>query len=67
LGWPVVIFTTILGLLVAFVTWLAEILGDEQERQEQKWLEKSEKHARAKKAKVEEEIDLGSGKRLLSS
>ena len=38
-------FATILGRLVAFVTWLAEHPGDEHERQEQKWQKKSERNA----------------------
>jgi hypothetical protein len=63
---PVVIVAKILGWLVAFVTWLAEIPRDEQERQGQKWQKWSGKNAWAKKVKLEE-LALESEKRLLDS
>lgn len=50
-GWPVVNVATILGGL-SCVCHL--VLEDQQERQEQKWLKKSEENAKAEKAEVEE-------------
>jgi len=52
LGWPSVIIATILGRLVAFVTWLADLSGDKQERQEQKWQKKSEDNAWVKRPRL---------------